>query len=391
MDVLPSRARPAKPAALQALKLQNAALQAHNQTLLAAAAELQQLQATQTRYFEYYERAPVGHLTLSAQGLVEEANLTTATLLGLARPALLGRSMASLVCPQDQDALQLTCQRARESGHSQACDLRMVRAGADDWWANVTVILAEDRAGHAVLRTVLSDVGERKRMETMRLALSLRVEELSHSLVLGQEEARRRFSRELHDRTSPNLAALRINLDLITNATPQERASSAYGDRIEDTRALLEDTTVSVRDICSELHPPVLDAGGLLSVVQNYVQQFSRRTGLQVHLHCPHEDLRLEPDREISLFRVLQEALTNCAKHASASVVLVNLQLDAVPMLMSVHDNGIGFNQDGVSSAAPGEKGGHGLRNMKETAEFIGGKFTLTSVPGKGTRALVQL
>jgi two-component system CheB/CheR fusion protein len=267
----------------------------------------------------------------------------------------------------------------------------MTHAAGDDWWANITLVLSQDAAGHPMLRTVLSDVGERKRMETMRLALSLRVEELSHSLVLGQEEARRRFSRELHDRTSPNLAALRINLDLITTATPAERASRAYADRIEDTRALLEDTTVSVRDICSELHPPVLDAGGLLSVVQNYVLQFSRRFGLQVHLHCPHGDMRLKPDLEISLFRILQEALTNCAKHASSTVVLVNLQLDVVPMLMSVHDNGIGFNPDSVELTAPGEKGGHGLRNMKETAEFVGGRFGLESVPGRGTRVFVEM
>ncbi|RFO95720.1 hypothetical protein DIC66_17150 [Rhodoferax lacus] len=387
MDAMPSQCARNEPALVH-LRAQQEALQTQNAALRTQATDLE---TSQARYLAYYECAPVGHVTLSPTGQILEANLTTATLLGIPRQALLGRKLPELVCREDKDSFQLMRLRALELETSQSCDLRMTHAAGDDWWANITLVLSQDAAGHPMLRTVLSDVGERKRMETMRLALSLRVEELSHSLVLGQEEARRRFSRELHDRTSPNLAALRINLDLITTATPQERASRAYADRIEDTRALLEDTTVSVRDICSELHPPVLDAGGLLSVVQNYVLQFSRRFGLQVHLHCPHGDMRLKPDLEISLFRILQEALTNCAKHASATVVLVNLQLDVVPMLMSVHDNGIGFNQNSVELTAPGEKGGHGLRNMKETAEFIGGRFTLSSVPGKGTRALVQL
>ncbi len=363
------------------LRTQNASLRA----------QLDALQVSHTRYFEYYDRAPVGYLMLCSQGRIQQLNATAISQLGLPRKALAGRALAELVSPEDLGSYLQTVQRALESDSLQSCDLRMQCGSADPWWANLRLIHAQDPDGQAVLRTVLSDVGERKRLETLRLALSLRVEELSHSLVLGQEEARRRFSRELHDRTSPNLAALRINLDLIALATPQDRETPAYSYRIEDTRALIEDTTVSVRDICSELHPPVLESGGLLSVVQSYVLQFARRTGIKAHVQCLHADLRLSPDLEISLFRILQEALANCAKHASASVVLVNLQLDTLPMLLSVHDNGSGFDPDLVRPAAPGEPGGHGLRNMKETAEFIGARFILDSVPGLGTRVLVEL
>jgi two-component system CheB/CheR fusion protein len=233
------------------------------------------------------------------------------------------------------------------------------------------------------------DITQRKQSEKKRASQSLLIEELSHRLVQAHEQARRRFSRELHDRTSPNLAALRINLDIITQASAEVRASAAYSDRIEDTRALIKDTTLSVRDICAELHPPALDAGGLLGVVQSYAQPFAKRTGLQVRVQCPHDEVRLAPSLELALFRIVQEALTNCAKHACAKVVLVRLQLDSSPKLLSVLDDGAGFElepHDGVLQSR-----GQGLRNMKETAEFVGGRFGLESVPGRGTRVFVEL
>lgn len=238
-------------------------------------------------------------------------------------------------------------------------------------------------------RGVGTDISERKSLELEQLSLSVRIEELSRRLVQAQEQARRRFSRELHDRSSPNLAALRINLDIIASASPEARVSQAFADRVEDTRALIEDTTISVREICAELHPPVLDCGGLLSVVQSYAQQFSMRTGLQVHVHCAHGEVRLTPDLELSLFRIVQEALTNCAKHANAGVVEVNLQLDTSPMVLTVTDDGVGFDLDRVSLAR--QVVGLGLLNMRETAEFAGGKFRVESMPGSGTRVCVEI
>ncbi len=238
-------------------------------------------------------------------------------------------------------------------------------------------------------RGVGTDISQRKRLEQERLSLSLHIEELSRRLVQAQEQTRRRFSRELHERTSPNLAALRINLDSIARASPTERVSPAFLDRVDDTRALIEDTTLSVREICAELHPPVFDCGGLLSVVQSYAQQLARRTDLQVHVNCRHGDVRLAPDLELSLFRIVQEALTNCAKHANARTVEVTLELDASPMVVTVTDDGSGFDVAQVTGLR--QRVGLGLLNMRETAEFVGGRFGLESVPGRGTRVSVEL
>jgi len=224
------------------------------------------------------------------------------------------------------------------------------------------------------------------------LALSQRVEELSRRLVRTQEETRQRFSQELHDRTSPNLAALRINLDIIANTVKGTHPNNdsgpdnALADRIEDTRALIEDTNASIREICAGLHPAAIERGGILGVIQSHALQFAKRTGIQTQVHCPHQEMALQPDLELALFRVFQETLTNCAKHAHATSVVVRLQLDARPIFLAISDNGNGFDTHDTTLQR-----GLGLVSMRETVELAGGQLRVTSQPGRGTQVVVEI
>jgi PAS domain S-box-containing protein len=237
------------------------------------------------------------------------------------------------------------------------------------------------------------DITEAKQVEENRLELSQRIEEISRHLVRTQEETRQRFSQELHDRTSPNLAALGINLSIITRtiqkAPKSHEFDQNFADRIEDTRALIDDTNASIREICAGLHPAAIERAGLMSVVQSYAHQFFKRTAIQVRVDCPHDEIRLHADLELTLFRIVQEALTNCAKHAHAQTVDVRMQLDRRPVLLCVSDDGCGFELQPSTGRAPFH--GLGLINMRETVEFAGGSFKLESAPGFGTRIYVEI
>jgi len=228
---------------------------------------------------------------------------------------------------------------------------------------------------------VKQDITERKRGEK-------RMEELSRHLVVVQESARRRLSGELHDRTSPNLAAIGVNLDIIT-ATMLERESPLLSERIEDVRALIEDTTASIREICSDLRPPVLDYAGLAAALESYVKQFQRRTGIAVRVDCAQPEVRLATALESVLFRTAQEALTNCAKHSRAQAIAVALRLDGPLVSLTVSDDGIGFDPDSLGKTT--HTAGLGIITMREMAEFSGGGFALDSAPGQGTRIKVEL
>jgi signal transduction histidine kinase len=156
---------------------------------------------------------------------------------------------------------------------------------------------------------------------------------------------------------------------------------------LDDATALLADTADSIRDVCADLRPPILDYAGLVAALQSYAQQFSARTGIVVELDCPEAPMRLAPELESTLFRIVQEALTNCAKHAAAAQVCICLEFRDGDICMDITDNGIGF-----ATRAVGEDGtmpGLGLLSMRERAEFAGGSLSVDSRPGKGTHLRV--
>lgn len=231
------------------------------------------------------------------------------------------------------------------------------------------------------------DISERKKLEQERVDYLKRQEEASRHLVAAQEDARRRFSAELHDRTSPNLAAIDINLDVIVGDLSQEHLLALSG-RLEDTRALIADTAAGIRDICAELRPPLLDYAGLPAALEGYVLQFAKRTGITVQFNCADHEARYPPEMESLLFRIFQEALTNCAKHAKATRVRVALENAGAPIVLSIADNGVGFDPARLGKAGAI---GLGMLNMREMTEVAGGRFTIESAPGQGTSIAVEI
>jgi signal transduction histidine kinase len=134
------------------------------------------------------------------------------------------------------------------------------------------------------------------------------------------------------------------------------------------------------------LRPTALDDGGLLPALAGYAQQFTQRAGVAVELHTRDATSALAPAVQSSLFRIVQEALTNCAKHARATTVTIDLSTDSDGHVsLTIADNGVGF--DAARHTAPGL----GLLTMRERAEFLGGRFSIDTAPGHGTRLRVVI
>ena len=145
----------------------------------------------------------------------------------------------------------------------------------------------------------------------------------------------------------------------------------------------------TIENVMSELRPPMLDDHGLAAALDWYARNFSKRTGIGVAVRAGEPALRPAPQVEISLFRVAQEALNNVAKHARAHHVEIALDHASGEYVMSVQDDGIGF--DGVEDASDKPKPGLGMVTMRERAQAVGGRFEVRALPSGGTQLTVRV
>jgi two-component system sensor histidine kinase UhpB len=209
-------------------------------------------------------------------------------------------------------------------------------------------------------------------------------------LAEAQEAERKQLARELHDQVGQNLAGLGLNLSMIWEQLAEAPFETGpIQVRLDDSRALVEQITVQVRDVMANLHPPVLDDYGLAAALRWYGARLAERTGLTVTVQGEEPLLRLAAPVENSIFRIAQEALTNVVKHAQASQVTLTLAEEQGLVRLIIADDGRGFD---LSSLAEHQgRLGWGLLTMADRAEVVGGRCRIESIPGGGTRVVVEI
>ncbi len=321
--------------------------------------------AAHLRYVDLYDQAPIGYCTVSENGLIMQTNLVAAKLLAMLPIEMVNTPITRYIFKEDQDTYSLYRKQLKVSRKSPLCELRMLKKDGTLFWAQLVGAIAHSSNQLPELRFVMSDTTERKQIEEEQIQHLKQQEKAARHLVASQEHLRQQLSSELLPGHSTDLF-----------------------DRMEDTLALIADTAVSIREISTEMRPPLLDYSGLPAAIENYAQQFTRRTGVVVQLDCLNKDQRYSPEVESQLFRIVQEALTNCLKHADASLVKVILSNSHHGIRLTISDDGIGFDFDLL-----GKNGysGLGLLSMREMAKVIGGKFTLESAHDQGTQIIVDV
>ncbi len=210
---------------------------------------------------------------------------------------------------------------------------------------------------------------------------------LSRQLLSAHEEERKTISRELHDvvaqaLTSINVRLLALKRKAALNASGLERS-------VARTQTLVERSVNIVHRFARELRPAVLDDLGLIPALHTYLKHFRAETGIRVSLSAFAAVERVGGERRTLLYRVAQEALTNIARHARATEAEVNLERTGRQVCMTINDNGKGFDPDRVLQGRTRNR--LGLLGMRERVRMLGGSFTLTSVPGKGTTVLARI
>jgi PAS domain S-box-containing protein len=227
------------------------------------------------------------------------------------------------------------------------------------------------------------DDTERRLVEEEVKSSRQRMRALAAHLQSVREQERIDIAREMHDVLGQDLTSLKMDLawlnKRLTNAADESMRAEMAG-RLKGATCLLDETIAAVKNLSAEMRPGVLDKFGLPAAIEWQCQEFSRRTGLPCECHLPEEDARFDGERLTALYRILQEALTNVARHSAATCVDVELKISDARATLVVRDDGKGITEDEASAQTS-----LGLLGMSERAEMLGGSLAINGRPGKGT------
>ncbi len=404
-------------------------LQVHQIELEMQNAELQdardRMETMLDKYTDLYDFAPVGYFSISEKGVILEVNLTGAALLGVERSRLINRRLSRFVASMNRPDFFALLERVFAEPGKQVCEASLLKEGGTPFWADIQATSAASLQGERKwCRVAVSDITVLKRAEEAQrrmealdaanrelkqeivrrkaveadlkkseryssrllaqsLQLQKQLQHLSHQVLQAQEEERKRISRELHDEIGQVLTAISFHLALLKKeAAPEGKTLKS---KIAQAQRLVEKSVDIVHQFAARLRPAALDDLGLIPSLQSHVRDFAERTGLSVRF-TPFTHGRtelLDGDKRTVLYRVVQEALINTARHAHASLVTVSIRRLRGTIRVEVKDNGKSFDVQGVLSSKRNK--GLGLLGMRERVEMVGGRFTLESSPGKGT------
>lgn len=207
---------------------------------------------------------------------------------------------------------------------------------------------------------------------------------LASHLQRAQEEERARISREIHDELGQELTGIKMDISWLSNSL--EKPSEKVKDRIDSLNNLIDMTINSVRRISSELRPGVLDDLGLQSAIEWYVDEFQIRTNIKCDIKLDEIDRKIGGDTSTAVYRIVQESLTNVARHSKATKVTLSLKAETNYLFLKILDNGIGFDNDIINY----EKS-LGILGMEERVNILGGTFSIVGTKTNGTKINVEI
>lgn len=294
--------------------------------------------------------------------------------------------LADEISPKRDEFLRLLDEVRRENELRLRADTTRsaaVIAGLRDHLTTVVIVallLGAMLAGGTWLQFVRL---EREADQRYRASLeaSERLEALSARLLEIQEEERRRISRELHDEAGQALSGLLVDIANVSAELAGE--SAVVSERLESIRRGAESTLASIRNLSLLLRPSMLDDLGLIPALRWQARETERRTGMRVAVATDDQGMELPDEYRTTIYRVVQEALTNAARHSNAQTVSILVRSEPARLIVIVQDDGIGFD--------PRQKKGMGLLGMHERISHLRGRFEIESEPGQGVVLRIEL
>jgi PAS domain S-box-containing protein len=331
------------------------------------------LRISEERYRELFENAKDALYVHDLSGRYTSFNRAAEELSGFSRAEILGKHFSNFVAPGSlKNARENLCKKLDMQGET-TYEIELVRKDRSRVPVEIISRLIYENGEPVGIQGVARDITDRKRAQEALL--------YSRRLIEAQMAEKQVIARELHDEVGQILTKVRMNLQSLAGPGPPELQPA----RIDQSLAVVDEALKRVRELSLNLRPSVLDNLGLNSALRWYVDRYSQQSGVVADLQSDlEEDRRLSVELETACFQIVQEALTNIARHARATHVLVRLRCANGSLDLKVIDNGVGFNVDALIRDAPPDMA-LGLRGMREGAIAARGHFQIESAPMRGT------
>ena len=307
----------------------------------------------------------------SLEGIFTSWNRGAEQMYGYAAEEALGRHVLITVPANRQKEISQIFEKVKRGARVPPFETVRVRKDGELIDVSVAVSPLKDPAGRIVgVSAITHDIGDRKRVERELRKLSAR-------LLKMQDEERRNIARELHDGAIQGLAAAVINLSIVKESVelpPEPRKA------LEEALKLTGNTVREIRTFSYLLHPPLRDVTGLASALRWYVEGYSRRSGIKVQLDLPAEGHHIDKEVELTLFRIVQEALANIHRHSGGGQAAIRLEANGDGLTLIVSDDGHGMDAQTLEKVrSEGAALGVGIAGMKERLRQLGGVLEIDS------------
>ena len=290
--------------------------------------------------------------------------------------------LRSLVHPDDRADYHRVQDLALDSDSDWSWQGRILTRQGQQRWAEIKAITRRLDDGTVVWDGIVWDISESKRIELELDSSRGQLRELSAHLESVREEEKARIAREVHDELGQILTVLKLETSMCELAYAQ--LDPGLHERLNSMKKLIAQLFQLVRDVATSLRPPILDAG-ISSAIEWQARRFEARTNIPCLVQVPELLPPLGATKEVGLFRILQEALTNVMRHAHAHTVELTLSVEGKALCLSISDDGQGFVPGTCRPAS------FGLVGMRERVLMLGGTLALHSVPGEGTTLTVRV
>jgi len=346
------------------------------------------LKASEQKYSTLVEDALIG-VYIIKDGIIEFANDKFAAIYGYEKDELIGMQSLDLAHPEDRALIkEMRAKRLKGEKVPSEYEIRGLKQNGDMIWVMRSFSLINFKDGPAIAG-IVSDMTKRRQAEQALQESGNELRILSNQLLSAEEKERKRIARELHDGIGQALSAIKFSVE---NSLSQLRNEADHSElkSLEAVIPLTQKTIEEVRRIVKDLRPAILDDLGILATINWFCREFQGiYAGIRIKRDIGIPESDIPSSLKTVIYRILQEALNNIAKHSRADQVQLTLEKSDSGIELKIQDNGVGFDLAKIISLKPSQRG-FGLASMRERAELSGAAFKLVSTVGKGTAIHVE-